>query len=399
MNPLDNPFSPGAGSPPPELVGRDLLLERTTITLHRLRAGRPAKSLIFVGLRGVGKTVMLNRVRMIAIEQGYRAVHLEAREGKALPQLLVPSLRQILFQLDAAAVVSEKVKRGFRVLRSFAGALTAKAKMGDVEIELGVDPERGSGDSGDLETDLAELFAAVGQAAADRSTAIALCLDEMQYLSELELSALIMAMHRCSQDALPVALFGAGLPQVVGLAGRSKSYAERLFDYPIIGPLPLDDVRDALQAPVQKQGADFADEAVATLFQATHGYPYFVQQWAYEAWNIAIGPTISNSDVDEATRTSVAELDRSFFRVRFDRLTPREKDYLRALAALGEDDMPQRSGDIAIALRARPQSVAPLRNGLIKKGMIYSPAHGDVAFTVPLFGDFMRRAMPHWEVK
>ena len=392
MNPLDNPFSPGAGSPPPELVGRGQLLQRAQLILHRLRLGRPAKSLILVGLRGVGKTVMLNRIRETAEGQGYRAVHLEAHEGKPLPQLLVPSLRQILFQLDTAADISEKVKRAFRVLRSFAGSLKAKAKLGDIEVELGVDPERGAADSGDLETDLAELFVAIGEAARDRNNAIAICLDEMQYLSELELSALIMALHRCAQNALPIALFGAGLPQVVGLAGKSKSYAERLFDYPEVGPLPLEDVREALQAPVQRQNVLFSDDAVIALFEATSGYPYFVQQWAYEAWNLAKGPTIAAHDLTSATLASIEELDRSFFRVRFDRLTPREKDYLRALAELG--DLAQRSGDVAEVLNARPQSVAPLRNGLIKKGMIYSPAYGDIAFTVPLFGDFMRRVMP-----
>lgn len=392
MDPLENPFSPGAGSPPPELVGRDAILEQARIALHRLRAGRPAKSMILVGLRGVGKTVLLNRIRSIAEDDGYRALFVEAHESKPLPALLMPHLRQVLFSLDAMENVSEKVKRGFRVLRSFMTGLKAKAKVGDVELELGVNPETGTADSGDLEADLSELFVAVAEAAADRQKAVAICIDELQYLSEAELSALIMALHRVAQRALPLVMVGAGLPQIIGLAGKSKSYAERLFDYPAVGALAPPDATNALQAPVQKQGARFTDDAIMEVLKVTQGYPYFLQQWGYEAWDIAAGPTIELQDVAEATVRSVKELDQSFFRVRFDRLTPREKDYLRALAELGSG--PQRSSDIAELFGVRVQSVAPLRAGLLKKGMIYSPSHGDTEFTVPLFGEFMLRVMP-----
>jgi Mn-dependent DtxR family transcriptional regulator len=293
--------------------------------------------------------------------------------------------------------VSEKVKRGFRVLRSFITGLKAKAKVGDVELELGVNPETGTADSGDLEADLSELLVAVAEAAADRKTTVAICVDELQYLSEAELSALIMALHRVAQRALPVVMVGAGLPQIVGLAGKSKSYAERLFDYPTVGALAASDASNALQAPVQKQGVRFADDAIAEVLRVTHGYPYFLQQWGYEAWDIAAGPTIEMEDVEQATVRSVKELDQSFFRVRFDRLTPREKDYLRALAELGSG--PQRSSDIAELFGVRVQSVAPLRAGLLKKGMIYSPSHGDTEFTVPLFGEFMLRVMPTAQFK
>lgn len=392
MDPLENPFSPGAGSPPPELVGRDAILEQARIALHRLRAGRPAKSMILVGLRGVGKTVLLNRIRSLAEEDGYRALFVEAHESKPLPALLMPHLRQVLFSLDAMENVSEKVKRGFRVLRSFMTGLKAKAKVGDVELELGVNPETGTADSGDLEADLSELFVAVAEAAADREKAVAICIDELQYLSEAELSALIMALHRVSQRALPLVMVGAGLPQIIALAGKSKSYAERLFDYPAVGALAPPDATNALQAPVQKQGARFTDDAINEVLNVTQGYPYFLQQWGYEAWDIAAGPTIELKDVAEATVRSVKELDQSFFRVRFDRLTPREKDYLRALAELGSG--PQRSSDIAELFGVKVQSVAPLRAGLLKKGMIYSPSHGDTEFTVPLFGEFMLRVMP-----
>jgi hypothetical protein len=348
--------------------------------------------MILVGLRGVGKTVLLNRIQSIAEEAGYRALLVEAHESKSLPSLLIPSLRQVLFSLDTMEKVSEKVKRGFRVLRSFVGGLKGRAKIGELEVELGISPEKGAADSGDLESDLSELFAAVAEAAADRGKAVAICIDELQYLSEAELSALIMALHRVAQKALPLVMAGAGLPQIVGLAGKSKSYAERLFDFPAVGALTTSDATNALQAPVQKQGARFSDKAIGEILKVTQGYPYFLQQWGYEAWDVAAGPVIELRDVKKATARSIDELDQSFFRVRFDRLTPREKDYLRALAELGSG--PQRSGDIAQLFGVKVQSVAPLRAGLLKKGMIYSPSHGDTAFTVPLFGEFMLRVMP-----
>jgi hypothetical protein len=392
MNPYQNPFSPGAGSPPPELVGRDALQEKAKVALHRLAIGRPAKSMILVGLRGVGKTVLLNRLQRIAEAEKFQAIFIEAHESKPLPALLAPHLRQVLFSLDRQAGVSEKVKRGMRVLGSFVGGLKAKATIHDIELEIGVEAEKGTADSGDLQADLPELFIAVGEAAADRHQAIAICVDELQYLSEPEMGALIMALHRVSQRSLPLTLMGAGLPQVVGLAGRSKSYAERLFEYPEVGPLLPADAGDALRTPVNDQGVNIDEAAIAEIIRVTEGYPYFLQQWGYEAWDVAPGPTIRLQDVQDATTLAIKKLDESFFRVRFDRLTPREKDYLRAMAELGTGH--QRSGEIAESAGLTVQSVAPVRNSLIKKGMIYSPAHGDTAFTVPLFGNFLRRVMP-----
>ncbi|MBI1397818.1 MAG: AAA family ATPase [Betaproteobacteria bacterium] len=393
MDPLNNPFSPGAGSPPPELAGRDELIESARLILRRVRAGRYEQSLMLVGLRGVGKTVLLNKVRAMAEDLDYSIVMIEATEGRSLPELLAPALRKILFQLDSMAGVSNKVKRGLRVLRSFVGAI--KVKVADFEIGLDIDPEKGAADSGDLEADLAEMFAALGEAARDRERAVAVIVDELQYLSEAEMSALIMAVHRISQRQLPVVLIGAGLPQLVGLAGRSKSYAERLFTYPDVGPLQGDDARDALRGPVREQGADFTDEALDRLVAVTHGYPYFLQEWGYQAWNLAPHSPIDTTVVERATAAAIKKLDGSFFRVRFDRLTPREKEYLRALAELGPGA--HRSGDIADMLGVKVQSVAPLRGGLIRKGMIYSPAHGETAFTVPLFDQFMHRTMPDWK--
>lgn len=387
---MQNPFSPGAGSPPPELAGRAPLLDQARITLGRVKAGRPERSFLLVGLRGVGKTVLLNKIRELAVELDYRAVLIEAHEGKALAELLMPALRQLLISLDRMATISQKAKRGLRVLRSFFNGV--KLKYHDIEIGLDVDPEPGVADSGNLEADLAEVFMALGEAAAERQTAIALIIDEMQYLSEEELSALIMAVHQISQRQLPLLVVGAGLPQLVALAGRSKSYAERLFQFPEVGALQPADAADAVQEPVQEQGVEFTPEALQEVITQTKGYPYFLQEWGYQVWNLATHSPIGIDVVRRATDESIRRLDANFFRVRFDRLTPREKDYLRALADLG--DTAQRSGDIAEELHVKVQSIAPVRNGLIKKGMIYSPAHGDTAFTVPLFSEFMKRIMP-----
>jgi hypothetical protein len=390
MDTLQNPFSPGAGSPPPELAGRGPLLEQARITLGRVKAGRPERSFLLVGLRGVGKTVLLNRIRELAEGQGYHAALIEAHEGKSLAELLLPALRQILTSLDRMEQISQKAKRALRVLKSFFNGV--KIKVHDIEIGMDVDPEAGTADSGDLEADLAQLFVAVGEAAADRGSAVAIIIDEMQYLSEKELSALIMAMHQISQRQLPLVLVGAGLPQLVALAGRSKSYAERLFQYPPIGPLSPAEAAEALQEPVEEQGVEFTPEALQEIILQTQGYPYFLQEWGYQAWNLASQSPIGIDVVQQASAESIRRLDQNFFRVRFDRLTPREKEYLRALADMG--DATQRSGDIAERLHVKVQSIAPVRNGLIKKGMIFSPAHGDTAFTVPLFAAFMKRIMP-----
>lgn len=392
MDELQNPFSPGAGSPPPELAGRDALLARAKTILGRIQRGKNEQSMMLVGLRGVGKTVLLNRVRAFSEEMGFAVVTVEATESRKLPELLAPGLRQVLFQFDSLAGVNDKVKRGLRVLRSFVGAL--KVKAAEVEFGLDINPEKGTADSGDLEADLSELLAAVGEAAKARGKAVSIIVDEIQYLSEGEMSALIMAIHRISQRQLPIIMFAAGLPQLVGLAGRSKSYAERLFTYPQVGPLGNQDAKEALNGPVCAQGVEFTADALDEIVRVTRGYAYFLQEWGYQSWNLAVQSPIDLDVVVQATAASIVKLDESFFRVRFDRLTPRERDYMRAIAELGAG--PHRSGDIADCLKVQVRSIAPLRSGLIKKGMIYSPAHGDTAFTVPLFDEFMRRTMPGW---
>ncbi len=390
MDRIRNPFAPGAGTPPPALVGREEVLGDAKVTLARVKENRPAKSFLLIGLRGVGKTVLLNRIQDMAEEAGFKAISIEAPENKRLPALLIPPLRKIMLALDRFENVNEYVKRGLRVLKSFAGAF--KLGMGDFDIALDIDPEVGSADSGDLEADLSELLLAVAQAANARKIPVAIFIDEMQYLNEDELSALIMAIHKVAQKQLPLLLVGAGLPQLVGLTGKSKSYAKRLFDFPKIGALENKDARDALEVPVKKEGIAFETKALGEIIAVTKGYPYFLQEWGYHTWNIAERSPISIDDVKAAHTAVIQRLDESFFGVRFDRLTPRERDYMRAMAELGPG--PHRSGEVADMLGLNVHTVAPLRSGLIRKGMIFSPAHGDTAFTVPLFDEFMKRIMP-----
>jgi hypothetical protein len=392
MNPVLNPYAPGAGSQPPELAGREELLDAATVALDRVRAGRYERSFIAVGLRGVGKTVLLNRVRELAETRDFKIAFVEAREDQPLPLLLLPHLRRLLLELDRLGAVSAAVKRAMRVFKSFISAI--KLRQGDLELILDVDPERGSADSGQLEADLPELFSALGRAAKDRGAAVLLLMDELQYIPDSEMGALIMALHRTSQEGLPVLLVAAGLPPLVAQTGRSKSYAERLFAFPAIGALRDADARRALTAPAGQAGIAFSDDALDEILQQTQGYPFFLQEWGYSAWNLAQTSPITRADVDRATRQAISKLDASFFRVRFDRLTPRERDYLRAMAELG--DGPLRSGDIADRLGIKVMTAGPLRGGLIRKGMIHSPAHGDTDFTVPLFGPFLRRTMPDW---
>ncbi len=390
MDPIKNPFSPGAGSPPPELVGRDPILEQARILLGRIKQKRPEKSMLLTGLRGVGKTVLLNEIERLAKEDGYRTISIEAHEDKPLGPLIAPYLRMLLYDLDRVAGTGDKVKRGLAVLRSFVGAL--KVTVGEVTFGLDIDPEKGTADSGDLEIDLPNLFVAVAEAAEERKSAVAVLIDEIQYFNQKELGALIMAMHKVQQRRLPLVLLGAGLPILPGLAGESKSYAERLFSFPDIGALSEKDTAKALRDPAQAAGVVFANPALAEVFRLTKGYPYFLQEWGYQAWNLATTSPITLQIVQATTTTVIPRLDQNFFRVRFDRLTPSEKNFLRAMAKLGPGA--HRTSDIADVLGVKLTSLGPVRAKLIKKGMIYSPAHGDMAFTVPLFDEFMIRVMP-----
>lgn len=391
MDSTINPFAPGAGTRPPELAGRDQIIADATVALRRIRAGRAAKSQLLLGLRGVGKTVLLNRIAELAEDEGYLTVVIEAPEGQRLTDLLVPPLRTVLFRLSRVERARDLANRGIGTLRRFAG--TFKVKYG--EWEVGVEGDPGTADSGRLESDLPDLLRTIGETARAAERGVALFIDEVQYLAAEDLGALIVAMHRIGQRGLPVVFFGAGLPQLAALAGEAKSYAERLFAYPAVGALDAEAARTAVREPVRGEGAEIEDEALDRVVARTEGYPYFLQEWGSHAWNAAPESPITAADVDRASEQAVRDLDRGFFRVRLDRLTPREKDYVRAMAELGAG--PHRSGDIAAALGTSVNAVAPLRNGLIRKGMIYSPAHGDTAFTVPMFDAFLRRAMPGFE--
>lgn len=392
MDPINNPFSPGAGAPPPELVGRDPLLEQARILLGRVKQKRPEKSLLLTGLRGVGKTVLLNDIERMAKAAGYQTILLEAHEEKPLGELIYPALRSLLFDLDRVAGAGDKVKRGLGVLRSFIGSI--KLTVNDVALGLDIEPAKGTADSGDLEIDLPNLFVAIAEAAQERQTAVAILVDEIQYLSQKELGALIMAMHKMQQKQLPLVLLAAGLPVLPGMAGESKSYAERLFNFPDIGALSEADAAKALRDPAHDVGVEFHDDALAEVFRLTHGYPYFIQEWGYQSWNMATASPITLQIVQNATPEVIRRLDKNFFRVRFDRLTPGEKNFLRAMAYLGPGS--HRTGDIATTLGMSVKGIGPVRSKLIKKGMIYSPAYGDMAFTVPLFDEFMVRAIPEF---
>jgi hypothetical protein len=390
MDPINNPFAPGAGSPPPELAGRDSIRESIRIALERTRRGLPARSSLMVGLRGVGKTVLLDQMREDAEATGIYTMRIEAPESRSLPALIAPQLRQALLRLSRIERAKDLSLRGLKALTGFAKSL--KVKYADIEVGFDQPSEPGLADNGDLENDLQDLLAAAGAAAQSGGTALAIFIDELQYVQEAELEALITSLHRVSQRRLPVILIGAGLPQLRGQMGRAKSYAERLFDFPEVGPLPPEATRIAIEKPVQAQGARINADALEHIVKETQGYPYFVQEWGKHSWDAADESPITDQDVTNASASAIAALDESFFRVRFDRLTPIEKRYLRAMAELGAG--PHRSGDIASQLGREVTSLAPIRNHLITKGMVWSPNHGDTAFTVPLFDQFMHRIIP-----
>ena len=390
MDAVSNPFSPGAGTPPPELAGRDELREAIRVAIARVRRGLPARSMMLVGLRGVGKTVLLDRMRDDAEQAGVHTLRMEAPERRSLPALISPQLRQALLRLSRNERAKNVAQRALRALAGF--AMSLKVKYADIEVGLDFDPEPGLADNGDLEHDLQALLEAAGEAAKAAGTALAIFIDELQYVAEDELAALITALHRTAQRQLPVILIGAGLPQLRGRMGEAKSYAERMFEFPEIGALPRDAAKVAIEKPLRDQGVDVTPDALDRIVAETRGYPYFVQEWGKHSWDAAPASPIGEPDVASASVIAIAALDESFFRVRFDRLTPSEKKYLRAMAELGPG--PHRSGDIAAELDRVVSSLGPVRSQLIVKGMIWSPNHGDTAFTVPLFDEFMRRIMP-----
>lgn len=387
MDPVRNPFAPGAGSQPPELAGREDIVAAADTALQRILLGRPAQSQMLLGLRGVGKTVLLNKIEQIAEGHGYLTSFIEAPEDRKLVELLYPKIHQILRRLSSIETAKAATHNAMRALRSFASAF--KIKMGD--FELSVDPEPGVADSGNLEYDITELFLKVGEAAKAAGRGWVLLIDEVQYLTTAELAALIVAIHRVNQKSLPVILFGAGLPAIAALSGDAKSYAERLFIFPKVDALPEKDAADAIRQPIEEEGESINADLLRDIFALTHGYPYFLQEWGYQVWNASDHSPISRDCIAIAGKEALRRLDEGFFKVRIDRLTPKEKEYVVAMARLGRG--PYRSSDVADMLHEKVTTLGPRRAQIIAKGMIYSPAHGDVAFTVPMFDEYLKR---HW---
>ena len=391
MSPLDNPFAPGAGTPPPELAGRDELLDAIHIATERTRRRNSARSVLLLGLRGVGKTVLLDRVHDEAQGAGLATVMLEVTDRNSLPALLAAELHPVLLRLSRQHRVHDlAVRAALRVLAGFVSGL--KLKYGDFEVAIDAPVEPGVADSGNLELDLTALFEALGAAASASDTALVVIVDEMQYLPKTELSALSAALHRAAQRRLPILLAAAGLPQLRGRVAEAKTYAERLFEFREVGPLDEKASGDAVAKPIRARNADIAPDALQTIVEETRGYPYFLQEWGKHAWDVAERSPIDSGDVARASTEVTAALDAGFFRARFDRLTPTQKRYLRAMAELGPG--PHRSGEIARALDRKVTALGPTRAQLIAKGMIWSAARGDTAFTVPSFDRFMRRVMP-----
>lgn len=386
MDPLENPYRPGAGTAPPALAGRKPLIDEFKLAVARAVRGKPGKSLIPTGLRGVGKTVLLKRFAVEAGDAGAHVASLEASENGAFLAQLSATVRSLLLGLDRLGAASEAIHRALRVLKSFSLTLP-----GDVRLGIAVEPEVGYADSGSLARDLIDVFVATGQAAAARGSCAVVAIDELQYVEGAELGALIMALHRTTQEDLPIVLVATGLPQLPAVAGDAKSYAERLFAFPRIGQLDAHAAREAIELPSHERGVTFEPEAIKMVVERTGGYPYFLQEWAHDAWNRGVGNRIAAMDIHAIQGDVEERLDRDFFSVRFDRLTPQERSYLRALAEFGTS---ARSGQIAARLGRAVASVAPLRDTLIRKGMLYSPAHGLTAYTVPLFDEFMKRAAP-----
>ena len=387
MDPYNNPFAPGAGSRPPELAGRDAILRDARISCGRALKGRNSRSFMLLGLRGTGKTVLLNEIGKIAQDEGLLVSKVEAPEGESLARLLYPEMRKIMRSLSGVEAAKQIATRGLKGLRNFASIF--KVDIAGVEVGVDPEPEPGFADSGELQYDLPDLFSAIGNAAQAAGKGWILLIDEVQYLSENDLSALIVAIHQMSQNTLPVIMVGAGLPQVARLAGEAKSYAERLFQYPKVDALDHNSAAQAVEKPINDEGAQITQSALDAIVERTQGYPFFLQEWASIAWNHAEGPEISIDDVNHSYQETLATLDEGFFRVRIDRLTKTEISFVKAMSLLG--DGPYAMADIAKEMGRSVRSLGPTRGGIISKGMIYSTDHGYLNFTVPLFAEYMRR--------
>jgi hypothetical protein len=388
VDPVRNPYSPGAGTRPPALVGRDREIEAMDVTLQRLLLGRDGRSQMLTGLRGVGKTVLLNEFEQLASGRGYFHEHIEVSEDGRLPARLVAAFRRVLLAMDAKRRIGGRVRRALGVLKAF----SLRIPDGP-ELHLDVDAVYGPADSGDLGADLAGLFVELGDVARGQETGVLVTIDELHYVDLATLEALVVGLHRAAQLRLPVTVAGAGLPSLATLTGEAKSYAERMFTFPRIGSLAADQAHEALEAPARDDGVEWDAGALDRVLEVAQCYPYFLQAFGKEAWDVAEGDVITREEVERSIPVAVAELDDGFFRVRTGRTNDTERLYLRAMAELGPG--PVKSTDVAALLGRKTNALAPTRDVLIKKALCYSPRWNEIDFTVPMFGDFMRRWIPH----
>jgi hypothetical protein len=384
MDPIQNPYRPGAGVKPTTLAGRDEVISKAIVLLKRVKNGEPQRSLMLYGLRGVGKTVLLNTFEFIAEDERYIVEHLEMSENDDFKKVIARTLRKILLKIDSIEKAKSGLLKAFKVLKAFSIALPDGP-----EIKIDVDAIVGEGDSGNFESDLVDLIVNLGTAASENRKFICILIDETQYLNQESYASLIAASHRISQKSLPVVFICAGLPQIAALSGDAKSYAERLYEYISIANLPLKEAELAIIEPAKNKGIIYNQDAVAELIKITEGYPYFIQEFAKNVWDIAQNNPITIADVESAKGITTVALDNSFFKVRLDRATTTEKKLMKGMASFGKG--PYRMSDVAQKLKMRMASLSLTRATLIRKGFVYSPQHGQIDFTVPHFDDFLRR--------
>lgn len=388
MDALTNPYTPGAGTKPPALTGRDEQLAQFELLLGRLERGRPERSMLVTGLRGVGKTVLLTTFEDMALGRGWFPALSEIRHDTELRVLMARMSRRVLLAMSRAERVKDRARRALGVLKAF----SVRTPEG-FELSIDVDALTGTADSGDLEEDLSDLLEELGRTAQEAGTGVVFLLDEVQFLNQSSLEALISALHRVAQRELPLSLVGGGLPSIPRLAGEAKSYAERLFTFPRIGILTEPAATDALVLPAREEGIEYEGAAVKRIIELSDGYPYFLQEYGRHVWQVADQSPIGAADVERAHPNVQADLDAGFFTVRFERATAAERRYMAAMATLG--DGPQESGGVARRLGfGDTAQTSVTRSNLIEKGLIFSPEYGLVDFTVPHFAEFMRRNFP-----
>lgn len=384
MNPIDNPYRPGAGTKPTFLAGRDEIINKADVLIKRVKIGNPQRSLMLYGLRGVGKTVLLNKINELAETEKYIVEQIEMSENDDFRKVIASFIRKILLRINLLENAKEKLLKAFGVFKAFSISIPDGP-----EFKIDVDAISGEADSGDFETDLTDLFVNIGQAAKEERKYICILIDETQYLKEKDMAALIAACHKISQKELPLVVICAGLPSIAALSGDAKSYAERLFEFIPIKYLEPPQDSLAITEPARQKNVEYEKNAVNEAITITKGYPYFIQELGKHSWDLANTSPITLEDVKRATTLTLKELDNSFFKVRLDRATGREKKLMYAMAELGQG--PYSMADVAKKVGIKVSSLSPTRAQLINKGFIYTPEFGQIEFTVPLFDDFLRR--------